>query len=104
MMGQSQPMNVNEKIIRPLLGFASTIALFLIPMITMRLIAEEKKTGTIELLLTSPVKDHRNHPRQMAGRDAAVSLHAGHVGRSTSPCCLRGASRIGSRCWWLTWG
>jgi ABC-2 type transport system permease protein len=26
-------------------------------MITMRLIAEEKRTGTIELLLTSPVKD-----------------------------------------------
>ena len=50
-------MNVNEQIIRPLLGFASTVALFLIPMITMRLFAEEKKTGTIELLLTSPVND-----------------------------------------------
>ena len=57
MMGQQQPMNLNDQIIRPLLGFASTIALFLIPMITMRLIAEEKKTGTIELLLTSPVND-----------------------------------------------
>jgi ABC-2 type transport system permease protein len=57
MMGQAGPMNVNEQIIRPLLGFASTIALFLIPMITMRLFAEEKRTGTIELLLTSPVKD-----------------------------------------------
>jgi ABC-2 type transport system permease protein len=57
MMGQQQSMNVNEQIIRPLLGFASTIALFLIPMITMRSFAEEKKTGTIELLLTSPVKD-----------------------------------------------
>src|SRR5262245_58448782 len=57
MMGQAGPMNVNEQIIRPLLGFASTIALFLVPMITMRLIAEEKRTGTIELLMTSPVKD-----------------------------------------------
>jgi ABC-2 type transport system permease protein len=57
MMGQSQPINLNEQVIRPLLGFASTIALFLIPMITMRLVAEEKKTGTIELLLTSPVND-----------------------------------------------
>jgi len=57
MMGQAQPTNLNDQIIRPLLGFASTVALFLIPMITMRLIAEEKKTGTIELLLTSPVKD-----------------------------------------------
>ena len=57
MMGQSQPMNVNDQIIRPLLGFASTVSLFLIPMITMRLFAEEKKTGTIELLMTSPVSD-----------------------------------------------
>jgi ABC-2 type transport system permease protein len=57
MMGQQQPMNLNDQIIRPLLGFASTISLFLIPMITMRLIAEEKKSGTIELLLTSPVND-----------------------------------------------
>jgi ABC-2 type transport system permease protein len=57
MMGQQQPTNLNDQIIRPLLGFASTIALFLIPMITMRLVAEEKKTGTIELLLTSPIND-----------------------------------------------
>ena len=57
MMGQQQPMSVNDQVIRPLLGFASTIALFMIPMITMRLLAEEKRTGTIELLLTSPVKD-----------------------------------------------
>jgi len=56
-MGQQQPMSVNDMVIRPLLGFAGTIALFLIPMITMRLVAEEKKTGTIELLMTSPVKD-----------------------------------------------
>ena len=57
MMGQQQPMSVNEQIIRPLLGFASTIALFLIPMITMRLFAEEKRSGTIELLMTSPIQD-----------------------------------------------
>ncbi len=57
MMGQQQPMNVNDQIIRPLLGFAATVALFLIPMITMRTFAEEKRSGTIELLLTSPVTD-----------------------------------------------
>ena len=55
--GQSMPMNVNEQIIRPLLGFGSTISLFLIPMITMRLFAEEKRSGTIELLVTSPLTD-----------------------------------------------
>jgi len=57
MMGQQQPMNINDMIIRPLLGFAGTISLFLIPMISMRLFAEEKRSGTIELLLTSPVRD-----------------------------------------------
>src|SRR5690349_865131 len=57
MMGRGMPMNINEQIIRPLLGFASTVALFLIPMVTMRLFAEEKRSGTIELLMTSPVRD-----------------------------------------------
>jgi len=57
MMGGAQPMSVNEFIIRPLLGFAGTVSLFLIPMISMRLLAEEKRNGTIELLLTSPVQD-----------------------------------------------
>jgi ABC-2 type transport system permease protein len=58
MMGQQQqPMNVNDLVIRQLLDFASTISLFLVPMISMRLIAEEKRTGTIELLLTSPIRD-----------------------------------------------
>jgi len=55
---QQQPMSVNDQIIRPLLGFASTIALFLVPMISMRLFAEEKRQGTMELLLTSPVTDN----------------------------------------------
>jgi len=57
MQGRDMPMSVNEQVIRPLLGFASTVALFLIPMVTMRLFAEEKKSGTIELLMTSPVRD-----------------------------------------------
>src|SRR5271170_1004027 len=55
--GQNFPMNVNEQIIRPLLSNASVVGLFFIPMITMRLFAEEKRSGTIELLATSPVRD-----------------------------------------------
>ena len=57
LQSQEGPVSVNDSIIRPLLGFAGTIGLFLIPMVTMRLFAEEKRTGTIELLLTSPVTD-----------------------------------------------
>jgi ABC-2 type transport system permease protein len=58
MMGQgSFPMNINEMIVRPVLMNVSVIGLFLIPMITMRLFAEEKRSGTIELLMTSPIRD-----------------------------------------------
>jgi ABC-2 type transport system permease protein len=57
MRGQSFAMNINEQIIRPLLSNASVLGLFFIPMITMRLFAEEKRTGTIELLATSPIRD-----------------------------------------------
>ena len=55
--GEAPPMNLNDYIVRPLLGNASVIILFLMPMITMRLFAEEKRSGTIELLLTSPITD-----------------------------------------------
>jgi ABC-2 type transport system permease protein len=57
MQGQNSPMNVNDFIIGPLLGNASVVGLFLIPMISMRLFAEEKRQGTIELLMTSPIRD-----------------------------------------------
>lgn len=52
------PMSLNEYVIRPILGGVLTVVLlFLIPLITMRLFAEEKRSGTIELLLTSPLTD-----------------------------------------------
>jgi len=57
MRGQMFPMSLNEQIIRPLLSNMSVIGLFMIPLISMRLFAEEKRTGTIELLATSPVRD-----------------------------------------------
>jgi ABC-2 type transport system permease protein len=57
MRGQSFPMNLNEQIVRPLLSNVGVVGLFFIPMITMRLFAEEKRSGTIELLTTSPIRD-----------------------------------------------
>lgn len=57
MSGQSGPMNVNEMVIAPLFSNIAVIGLFLIPLISMRLFAEEKRQGTIELLVTSPVHD-----------------------------------------------
>ena len=52
------PMNVNQFIVQPTLGNFGIILLLLTPLITMRLFAEEKRSGTIELLLTSPVHDY----------------------------------------------
>ena len=57
MRGAMFPLNVNEQVIRPLVSNSSVLGLFLIPMITMRLFAEEKRSGTIELLATSPIRD-----------------------------------------------
>ena len=57
MSGQTFPMNVNEQVIAPLFSNMAVVGLFLIPLISMRLFAEEKRQGTIELLATSPVHD-----------------------------------------------
>jgi ABC-2 type transport system permease protein len=57
MRGQMFPLNINESLIRPLLMNLRVTNLFFIPLITMRLFAEEKRTGTIELLATSPIGD-----------------------------------------------
>jgi ABC-2 type transport system permease protein len=56
MMGQA-PTDVNEQFIRPLFSNVQVILLFILPLITMRTYAEEKRSGTIELLLTSPITD-----------------------------------------------
>ncbi|HBO84556.1 MAG: ABC transporter permease [Deltaproteobacteria bacterium GWC2_42_11] len=50
-------LNVTEIVVRPLFGNISVIMLLMMPLLTMRLFSEEKKTGTIELLLTYPVTD-----------------------------------------------
>jgi ABC-2 type transport system permease protein len=57
MGGGPSSMNVNMDLIRPLLSNASVLVLFLLPMVTMRVYSEEKRSGTIELLLTSPLTD-----------------------------------------------
>jgi ABC-2 type transport system permease protein len=50
-------LNATEWIVRPLLRNIAVTMLLLMPAATMRLFAEEKKTGTIELLFSYPVRD-----------------------------------------------
>jgi ABC-2 type transport system permease protein len=49
---------VNQATLRAAFGIIPIIFIFFVPAITMRLISEEKKSGTIELLVTMPIKDH----------------------------------------------
>jgi len=57
MGGPGGSLNVNQMLISPLLMNATVIMLLVFPLITMRTYAEEKRSGTIELLLTSPLTD-----------------------------------------------
>jgi len=50
-----QSLNLNEQVIAPLLHNLTIVLVIMIPIITMRSFAEEKKNGTYELLLTSPL-------------------------------------------------
>ena len=55
--GETEILNLNEDLIRWLFHSATVVVLFLLPQITMRSFAEELRSGTIELLLTSPITD-----------------------------------------------
>lgn len=46
---------LSELVVRPLIKTAGFVLLLVVPAITMHLIAEERRSGTIDLLLTSPV-------------------------------------------------
>ena len=50
-------VNIQTMVIRPVLGNVSVVLLFVLPLLTMRAYAEEKRFGTIELLHTSPLTD-----------------------------------------------
>ncbi len=63
-------LNINMMAIRPLMNNISVFALFFLPMITMRLYSDEKKTGTVELLMTSPV----TNTQHILGKFAAGGL------------------------------
>jgi ABC-2 type transport system permease protein len=50
-------VDVNAQLVIPYLFNLAFVGLFLLPLLTMRLLAEERRQGTMELLLTYPVTD-----------------------------------------------
>jgi ABC-2 type transport system permease protein len=48
--------NLNQMVLVPLLHNMSVLLIFIVPALTMRMFPEEKRAGTYELLLTSPVR------------------------------------------------
>lgn len=52
---QPQLLNIHYSVFLPHLSIINLIFIFLIPALTMRLISEEKKMKTFDLLLTSPI-------------------------------------------------
>jgi ABC-2 type transport system permease protein len=48
-------MDITQSVMRPFFGNISFFFLIILPLLTMRLFAEEKKQGTYELLMTSPI-------------------------------------------------
>ena len=81
-------LNVTDSVLRPLFPNMSVILLLLMPMLTMRLFAEERRAGTIELLLTYPVRDGEVLIGKYLAAPDALRRHAGrHAALSGDPRC-----------------
>ena len=53
----AQQLNLTLGVLQPLFGNLSVVMLLIMPMLTMRLLSEERKSGTAELLFTYPISD-----------------------------------------------
>ena len=55
--GMPPQFDVPGQVMRAFLGLLSTLILFITPFLTMGVFAEERKRGTMELLMTSPISE-----------------------------------------------
>ncbi|HBB40774.1 MAG: ABC transporter permease [Nitrospirae bacterium CG18_big_fil_WC_8_21_14_2_50_70_55] len=77
--GMAEEFTAQQGIIAPLFSSLAVILLLVLPLLTMRLLAEERARGTYELLLTAPV----NLTAIVAGKFlAALALYTALLGMS----------------------
>ena len=57
MQGMPPEIDMPGEVLRAFFGILSTLVLFITPMLTMGIYAEERKRGTMELLMTSPITE-----------------------------------------------
>ena len=96
-LGGGGPVSVNEQLIRPVFLNTTVIFLFILPMVTMRTYSEEKRSGTIELLLTAPLTDFQIIAGKFLG---AMGLYAAMLAVTLPAhggCCSAWVIRNGSR-------
>jgi ABC-2 type transport system permease protein len=55
LQGAAAQLNLNDLVFRPTFYSAAVVLMLVLPLLTMRLFAEEKKLRTFELLMTSPI-------------------------------------------------
>jgi ABC-2 type transport system permease protein len=70
---QARLLSLTASVLAPLFGNMSSVLLLMLPLLTMRLFAEERRSGSAELLFTYPVSD----AQVIMGKFlAAVTVHA----------------------------
>ena len=95
MSGGPQAININEYMMRPLLGNMAVVMLFLLPALTGRSYAEEKRSGHHRVAALFTADRAADHPGEIPRGAGAVHPDArGHVHSRRGPVRLR---RTGAR-------